>query len=92
MVLPSIARRTIGVVAVGARRYIDLFGALYRSVFILYFPSVEVADATFTLFDRNGNGDAPLEETEQSCAFVMLPIPCLIRDLPPALETFLGSS
>lgn len=30
MVLPRIARHTIGVVAVGARRYIDWFGALHR--------------------------------------------------------------
>ena len=38
MIFPSIARHTIGVVAVGARRYIDWFGALYRSVFILVAP------------------------------------------------------
>src|ERR1700741_5004933 len=34
MVFPRIARHTIGVVAVGARRYIDWLGALYRSVHI----------------------------------------------------------
>jgi hypothetical protein len=34
MVLPLIAKHTIGVVAVGARRYIDWLGALYRYVVI----------------------------------------------------------
>jgi hypothetical protein len=34
MILPSIVRHTIGVVAVGARRYIDWLGALYRSVVV----------------------------------------------------------
>jgi hypothetical protein len=34
MIFPHIARNTIGVVAVGARRYIDWLGALYRSVII----------------------------------------------------------
>jgi len=33
-----------------------------------FFPTGEVADATFTLFDRDGNGDVSLEETEQACA------------------------
>jgi Ca2+-binding EF-hand superfamily protein len=43
------------------------------------FPSLEEADAAFTLFDRDGNGDVSLEETEQSCAFVMLPFSCFIH-------------
>jgi len=38
MILPRIARHTIGVVAVGARRYIDWIGVLYRSVFTLVAP------------------------------------------------------
>ena len=57
-----------------------------------FFPSIEEADSAFTLFDRDGNGDVSLEETEQSCAFVILPLPCLIHDLPPTLESFIGSS
>ena len=57
-----------------------------------FFPSIEAADAAFTLFDRDGNGDVSLEETEQSCAFVILSLPCLVRALPPALESFIGSS
>jgi hypothetical protein len=36
MILPRIARHTIGVVAVGARPYIEWFGVLYRYVFRLY--------------------------------------------------------
>ncbi|KAF8499687.1 Mechanosensitive ion channel-domain-containing protein [Russula emetica] len=32
MMLPSIVRHTVGVIAVGARRYIDWLGALYRYV------------------------------------------------------------
>jgi hypothetical protein len=36
MIFPRIARHTVGVVAVGSRRYIDWFGVLYRSVFRLY--------------------------------------------------------
>jgi hypothetical protein len=36
--LPSIVRHTVGVVAVGARRYIDWLGALYRSVVVLGRP------------------------------------------------------
>jgi hypothetical protein len=35
MIFPRIARHTIGVVAVGSRRYIDWIGVLYRSVFRL---------------------------------------------------------
>jgi hypothetical protein len=35
MILPSIVRHTVGVVVVGARRYIDWLGALNRSVVIL---------------------------------------------------------
>ena len=56
------------------------------------FPSIEAADAAFTLFDRDGNGDVSLEETEQSCAFVILPLTCLVLDLQPASESFTGSS
>ncbi|KAI9511136.1 Mechanosensitive ion channel-domain-containing protein [Russula earlei] len=33
-----------------------------------YFSSQEEADAAFSLFDRDGNGDVSLEETEQACA------------------------
>jgi hypothetical protein len=32
-----------------------------------FFPSLEVADAAYALFDRDGNGDVTLEETEQAC-------------------------
>jgi len=35
MILPSIARHSVGVVAVGARRYVDWLGALHRSVVVL---------------------------------------------------------
>ena len=35
MILPAIAKHTIGVVAVGARRYIDWLGALRRFVVVL---------------------------------------------------------
>ena len=38
MILPSIVRHTVGVVAVGARRYIDWLGALHRSVVVLGWP------------------------------------------------------
>ena len=57
-----------------------------------FFPTGDAADAAFSLFDRDGNGDVSLEETEQSCAFVILPLPCLIHDLPSALESSIESS
>jgi hypothetical protein len=44
MMLPSIVRHTIGVVAVGARRYIDWLGALYRSVVVLGLTIVAIID------------------------------------------------
>jgi hypothetical protein len=39
-----------------------------------FFPSLEVADAAFGLFDRDGNGDVTLDETEQACGSVMFPL------------------
>ena len=39
-----------------------------------FFPSLELADAAYALFDRDGNGDITLEETEQACGFVMSPL------------------
>jgi hypothetical protein len=54
MVFPRIARHTIGVVAVGARRYIDWLGALYRSVhigrtvaFIIHIPDIDAHFARY---------------------------------------------
>ena len=46
MILPSIARHTIGVVAVGARRYIDWLKALRRSVVVLvgHHPTFDISD------------------------------------------------
>ncbi|KAI0305411.1 hypothetical protein B0F90DRAFT_1808688 [Multifurca ochricompacta] len=32
-----------------------------------FFPSIDEADSAFVLFDRDGNGDVTLEETEQAC-------------------------
>jgi Ca2+-binding EF-hand superfamily protein len=57
-----------------------------------FFPTAEAADAAFTLFDRDSNGDISLEETEQACAFVILPLHCLIHGLPSVLESSIGSS
>jgi Ca2+-binding EF-hand superfamily protein len=51
-----------------------------------FFPSLEEADASFTLFDRDGNGDVSLEETEQACSFVMLPLLCFMYVLPHISE------
>jgi hypothetical protein len=54
MILPAIARHTIGVVAVGARRYIDWLGALWRFVVVLgwpLFPSlISLIDAHFSRY------------------------------------------
>ena len=44
MILPSIVRHTVGVVAVGARRYIDWLGALYRFVVILGLTIVAIIE------------------------------------------------
>ena len=44
MILPSVARHTVGVVAVGARRYIDWLGALHRSVVVLGLTIVAIID------------------------------------------------
>ncbi|KAH9963910.1 Mechanosensitive ion channel-domain-containing protein [Russula dissimulans] len=52
------------------------------------FPSLEEADAAFSLFDRDGNGDVSLEETEQSCAEFhreQLSIEHSMRDLDSAV-------
>ena len=57
-----------------------------------FFPSVEDADAAFTLFDRDGNGDVSLEEIEQSCAFVMLLLLCFIYISPYISERSTGNS
>jgi hypothetical protein len=52
MLLPHIARHTLGVVAVGARHYIDWLGVLRRSVLVFMIIKVHVADihAIFFLF------------------------------------------
>ncbi|KAI9449408.1 Mechanosensitive ion channel-domain-containing protein [Lactarius psammicola] len=53
-----------------------------------FFPSLEVADAAFGLFDRDGNGDVSLEETEQACGEFhreQLSIEHSMRDLDSAV-------
>ena len=57
-----------------------------------FFPSQDEADAAFTLFDRDGNGDVSVEEIEQSCAFVTLLLPYFIRILPHISERSTGNS
>jgi hypothetical protein len=44
MILPHIARHTLGVVAVGARHYIDWLGVLRRFVLAFVIIKVHVAD------------------------------------------------
>ncbi|KAH9040170.1 hypothetical protein EDB85DRAFT_2072323 [Lactarius pseudohatsudake] len=53
-----------------------------------FFPSLEVADSAFALFDRDGNGDVSLEETEQACGDFhreQLSIEHSMRDLDSAV-------
>ena len=52
MIFPHIARNTIGVVAVGARRYIDWLGALYRFVVISVVTIIHIPnfDAHFSRY------------------------------------------
>ncbi|KAN0132094.1 Mechanosensitive ion channel domain containing protein [Lactarius tabidus] len=53
-----------------------------------FFPSLEVADAAFGLFDRDGNGDVTLDETEQACGDFhreQLSIEHSMRDLDSAV-------
>ncbi|KAH9058802.1 Mechanosensitive ion channel-domain-containing protein, partial [Lactarius vividus] len=53
-----------------------------------FFPSLEVADSAFALFDRDGNGDVSLEETEQACGEFhreQLSIEHSMRDLDSAV-------
>ena len=40
-----------------------------------------MADAAFGLFDRDGNGDVTLEETEQACGFVTFPYSCFLPNV-----------
>jgi hypothetical protein len=40
-----------------------------------------VADAAFGLFDRDGNGDVTLDETEQACGFVTFPHSCFLPNV-----------
>ncbi|KAI0256318.1 hypothetical protein BJV78DRAFT_1117812 [Lactifluus subvellereus] len=53
-----------------------------------FFPSLEEAGAAFSLFDRDGNGDVTLEETEQACGEFhreQLSIERSMRDLDSAV-------
>jgi len=53
-----------------------------------FFPSLEVADAAFGLFDRDGNGDVSLEETEQACGSVMFLLPCFLHNVSHVYREF----
>lgn len=53
-----------------------------------FFPSLEVADAAFGLFDRDGNGDVTLDEAEQACGSVISPLSWFLPNVSPVYRDF----
>ena len=53
-----------------------------------FFPSLELADAAYALFDRDGNGDVTLEETEQACGSVMFPLSNFLHNVSHVYREF----